>query len=463
MRRRRFVALGAGAVVAAACRSQGSRTKAATDGGQLVVSEPATVDSSPNAVAPDPAVPSEDARVNTDANAVLHGFTADIAPPSADEYIERQARVRAALPSTGARALVVEPGPNMIYLAGVQWSRSERPFLAVLTAEGELSWVCPAFEERRAREQLGAGADVRTYHEHEDPFAIAAERTGRGNAFTSGGRRRAPVAVDPDARAFIYQGVAGHVLARIDGRAVLGARMRKTPAELARLRRVNEATKAALALVAGRLRVGLRQSELAANVIAAQHAAGLRDVWVLALFGPAAAFPHGTDEDRALAEGDLVLVDTGGALHGYRSDVSRTWAFGHVGDEERRAWDTVVRAQAAALERIRAGVACSEPDAAARKIVAEAGFGRGYERFTHRLGHGIGLQVHEDPYLRPGNALVLQPGMTMSNEPGIYVADRYGVRIEDIVVVTDGDAEILGAGVGTWDDPFAGHHAGAPG
>ncbi|MEX1367619.1 MAG: M24 family metallopeptidase, partial [Nannocystaceae bacterium] len=173
-------------------------------------------------------------------------------------------------------------------------------------------------------------------------------------------------------------------------------------------------------------------------------AAGLSDVWVLALFGPAASFPHGTAQDRALAPGDVVLVDTGGSLHGYRSDISRTWVHGRASAEVRRAFDTVVAAQRAALRRIAPGTACGEVDAAARSVIEGQGFGRDYERFTHRLGHGIGLEVHEHPYLVRGSSRVLAPGMTMSNEPGIYVPGRFGIRIEDIVAVTADGHEVFG-------------------
>ena len=179
---------------------------------------------------------------------------------------------------------------------------------------------------------------------------------------------------------------------------------------------------------------------------AAQKAAGLTDVWVLALFGPAASFPHGTHEDRALRPGDVVLVDTGGSLHGYRSDITRTWVLGEPSRDVLRAWDTVAAAQAAALAKMAPGVACAEVDAAARAVIAQAGYGtaHGYEAFTHRLGHGIGLQVHEPPYLVTDNDLRLQPGMTMSNEPGIYLPGRFGIRIEDIVAITSSGAEVFG-------------------
>lgn len=229
--------------------------------------------------------------------------------------------------------------------------------------------------------------------------------------------------------------------------------MIKSAAELACLRRANQATKAALAAVAAHVRAGMRQSDVAALVREAQGAAGLGSIWALVLFGPDAAYPHGTESDRVLVEGDLILVDTGGALHGYCSDITRTWAFGAPDDQQRRIWDIVSEAQRAAMARIRPGVRCSEVAAAARAVVAAAGHGDGYQRFTHRLGHGIGLNVHEHPYLVRGNDLVLAPGMTMSNEPGLYLPGRLGVRIEDIVAVTEDGAEVFGPMAASIDAP----------
>jgi len=398
-----------------------------------------------------PAVPPID--VSDDPLASLAGFCDGIAPPDGNEHQGNIDRLRQALAAAGHGAFVTEPGATMQYLSGVRWGRSERPFLLVVPCEAERSWVVPAFEERTAREQPEVdAAAVAVWQEHESPYEVlAAELEGRG-------LRGRSVAVDPQLRHFVVEGLrtalgAGRV---VDGAAVVdGVRMRKQPAELARLRRANEATKAALQRVAETaVREGMRQSELAEHVRRAQERAGLTEVWVLALFGPSAAFPHGTADDRVLHEGDLVLVDTGGSLHGYRSDITRTWALGTPPAEARRAWSVVAEAQHAAIEAIRPGVACGDVDATARAVIDAAGFGPGYHRFTHRLGHGIGLEVHEHPYLVPGSTRILEPGMTMSVEPGIYVPGAFGVRIEDIVAVTDEGCEAFGPRVESLAAPF---------
>ncbi len=407
----------------------------------------AGVIATPSAVAGPRAKPT-DTSTTPERYAMLHGFCDGIEAVGPDEYAARVRNVAAALQTVGLDALLLEPGPNMQYLAGVRWGRSERPFLCLLKSDGAMAWVCPAFERRSADERLPPGAEVLLWQEHEDPFAVATGFVGK----------RSKLAVDSDARGFIYAGMRTHVARTVvDATPIGSVRLRKTSAELDRLRRANEATKAAIAAAAETLQPGMTQSAFAAEVTAAQEAAGLQQVWCLALFGPAASFPHGTQDDRVLAEDDVVLVDTGGGLHGYRSDVSRTWAVGAAVPAFVEAWTAVARAQAAALLELRDGVPCRAADAAARAVIDAAGHGGGYEHFTHRLGHGIGLQVHEPPYLRPENALVLRPGMTMSNEPGIYVPGAFGVRIEDIVAVTSGEPEVLGPPVGPLEDPLRGH------
>src|SRR6185503_20148371 len=195
-----------------------------------------------------------------------------------------------------------------------------------------------------------------------------------------------------------------------------------------------------------RLRPGLLDRELGRWVTHAQERLGLRDTWVLPLFGPSAAYPHGEPEGRALEEGASILVDTGGALHGYQSDITRSWSFGPPHDAEfTRAWQAVRAAQQAAFERMAPGVPCREVDRAARAAIEAAGYPGGYTVFGHRLGHGIGLEGHEEPYFDGGNELLLAAGMTFSDEPGIYLPGRLGVRLEDIVVVTPSGADVFGS------------------
>jgi Xaa-Pro dipeptidase len=175
----------------------------------------------------------------------------------------------------------------------------------------------------------------------------------------------------------------------------------------------------------------------------------------LVLFGADAAFPHGTSDPKPLKAGDVVLIDGGGRLHGYSSDITRTAVFGAPPSErQRRVWEAVRRAQTAALQAARPGAECQAVDAAARKAIEDAGFGAGYASLTHRLGHGIGMDGHEWPYLVHGNALPLAPGMTFSDEPGIYIRGEFGVRLEDDIYVTNDGAEMFTTPSPSIEHPF---------
>jgi len=373
----------------------------------------------------------------------LHGQCDGVAAPEPAEWAEHRTRVQAAMRAAGIDALVVEPGAGLMYLTGIAWGRSERPFVLVLPGEGEPAIVCPAFEQRTATERAN-GLELVLWREHENPFTkLAALVRTRGGA-------RPRVAIEPSMRRFIASGVA-RVLDRaivVDDDVLGAARIHKTEAELARLRRANEATKRALASVAQRIRIGTPQAQIGEWTEQALLATGMVEPWALALVGANASFPHGTANAREVEPGDVVLIDTGASLHGYRSDITRTFVVGHIDDEVARAWETVARAQQAAFAAIRPGARCGDVDAVARAVVTEAGFGDADRYFTHRLGHGIGLEVHEPPYLVGGSDVVLAPGMTMSNEPGIYVPGAFGIRLEDIVLVTETGADVFGA----WPD-----------
>ena len=382
--------------------------------------------------------------------AALAGFCDGVPPILADEYAGRRDRARAQLQALGLQALIVEAGESLLYFTGVRWGRSERPLLWLLPAVGAPTFIGPSFEEATLRELIG-GAQLRLWHEHERAYALV----GQVLAEAKLGKPR--IAVEPWTRMFVLEGLKKDVptASLVDGGAVVrNCRMSKSLAELAILRRANEATKAALRAAADHTRDGMLEAELAALVRAAQEAAGLSDTWALVLFGTNAAYPHGTRGALKLTDGDLVLVDAGGSLHGYRSDITRTWPFGHVTEDARRVYDAVLAAQTAGLAEIRPGQPCGAADAAARAVIARAGFGPDDKFFTHRLGHGIGLETHEDPYLVRDNPLILTTGMTMSNEPGVYIPGKLGVRIEDIVAVTKDGAEVFGARALSLEQPF---------
>jgi Xaa-Pro dipeptidase len=334
---------------------------------------------------------------------------AELAPPSgalptftAADHHARQDRARERMGEHRIDALVLTASPDLYYFTGVRWHLSERFFAFILPRTGDGFFVTPAFEAGRAQERAHDGATLHL------AAAFGARELRAADAIT------APL------------------------------RMRKDPKELTLMRRANDITLRALRATLRSLEDGLEKATLGARIDEAQRRQGGSGVWVLPLIGESAAFPHGTQNPRALARGDVVLVDTGCSVAGYQSDLTRTVFHGDPPDDVKRAWDLVKRAQTEALASVRPGVKAGDVDAIARRVIGAGGYGPGYRFFTHRLGHGIGLQGHERPYFVEGNELVLEPGMTLSCEPGVYVPGRFGVRIEDILVVTEDGAELLG-------------------
>ena len=367
------------------------------------------------------------------------------APISGAEKAARVARLASLLEAARVDALVVEPGATLHYLCDLHWHVSERLFALVVLADGSSFWIAPAFEVQRATEEIAAAGapsgPVVGWNEDEyawAPLATALRERGVGR-----------VAVEPQCRAFVHT----HLAAALGAGAVLSGepivcalRGRKDEHELALLRTANELTQEAIAVVAEGLEPGITDHELGRRMRVAQERLGLTDVWVLPLIGPDAALPHGGPTGRALARGDWILVDTGGSFHGYQSDNTRTWCFDAEPDVDTlRAWHVVQDAQRAAFEALRPGATCRSVDAAARAVIDAGGYGTGYSAFSHRLGHGIGTEGHEAPFLDGGSEVVLEPGMTFSNEPGIYLPGRFGIRIEDIVAVTEEGADHFGS------------------
>lgn len=377
----------------------------------------------------------------------LRGLTdrrGDVEPISAEERAARRVRLGRILAGRGLDAFLLEGGATMRYLAGFSWGRSERFFALVILADGSHFWICPAFEESRARLSIDeTGGDVVVWQEDEyfaRPLAAALSE-----------RRVERLAIEPSLRhGFAVRLAAQSGAARVDDAAgadvLVALRARKDAHELAILRRANELTQLAIQAAARCLVPGMSGREVASIVDRAHRKLGFTSPWNLSLIGPAAALPHGDPDARPLARGDVVLVDAGGDFHSYQSDETRTWVFdGKPTAEVERAWNAVRSAQAAAFDAMAPGKTCGEIDRAARARLVELGFRAGYADFTHRLGHGIGMEGHEDPYFDGGSGVLLESGMTLSNEPGLYFPGRFGVRIEDIVAITPDGAEHFGA------------------
>ena len=393
------------------------------------------------AVAADPPLPAP--------VAALEPMTGGTSPVSLDEHRSRLARARSLLADAGLDALVVASGSSLEYFTGALWGQSERFFGMVLTREADPAWVTPAFERERALEQVRVGDDVRAWEEYESPYAIVAsllrDRKAAGRVGIEG------------TMPFDFAAGIGEALpaARLESATAItaGCRMVKDAHELALMRRACEITVRAHRAVLASLKEGMTQARASALSRKAHRRLGVAG-GSLVLFGPDAAFPHGTRSPRPLRAGDVVLIDGGGSLHGYASDITRTMVFGaKPTHHQRQVWDLVRRAQDAAFRAARPGVECQALDAAARRVVEEGGFGPDYRAFTHRLGHGIGMDGHEHPYIVRGNALPLRPGMTFTIEPGIYLYGDMGIRHEDVITVTEDGAENMTRWSGSPEEP----------
>ncbi len=370
-----------------------------------------------------------------------------------EDYVKRQEKAKQLMEQNGIDGLLLTGGTNMSYFLDMSWWRSERFFGAILNTKGDPVWICPAFEEKRAREMIQFGSDIRTWEENESPYKLVA------CIMKDLGAPRGKLAIGPTVRNFVVEGIQadgkGRKLRLADGSVITnGCRGIKTKKELKFMDVANRITKLSYAEGFRHLKEGMSSADLA-KIISETHSSLGAKGGSYPQFGTISAFPHGSKEDPPLREGDIVLNDGGCSVQGYRSDVTRTVIFGKPSDRQKRVFDIVLKAQQEAFKAIRPGVTAESVDAVARKVIEDAGFGPGYKYFAHRLGHGIGMDGHEYPYLVGGNKLKLEPGMTFSNEPGIYIYGEFGVRIEDCFVVTEDGARYLG-GMTTRsiDDPF---------
>jgi Xaa-Pro dipeptidase len=385
------------------------------------------------------------------AQAELSNMIKGVKPLTPEDYEQRLDKARQLMARHKIDGLFLSGSTNLLYFTNVGWGRSERTFGAVLNRKGKPIWVCPAFERERAEERIPEGQEVRTWEEDESPYKLIAgimKDVGAGN-----GR----LALGPTVRNFVYYGLrkdAPH-LELVNGAVITeGCRGIKTGKELAYMDLANKITKLAYKEAFKHLHQGISAGEVAGIIRKAHQQMGVSGgAWPQ--YGPNSAFPHGSTVVRDLQEGDAIIVDGGCGVEGYRSDVTRTVVFGKPSDKQKRVWEIVKKAQAEALKAVRPGASCEHIDRTARKVIEDAGFGPGYKYFTHRLGHGIGMEGHEYPYLVKGNKLKLQPGMTFSDEPGIYIYGEFGVRLEDCFVVTEDGGRFLGGMESTAiDNPF---------
>jgi len=356
---------------------------------------------------------------------------------------------------SGLAAILLTEGTSLNYFTGIRWWGGERLFAMVLPASGDAFYVCPGFEEGRAREQIsksngGDSPDVRIWQEDESPYERVAQ--GLSDRKISSGTLGMEETV-----AFVFtDGIrkAASAATFVSATPVTaGCRMIKSQHELDLMRLASKVTLLAYETTYRSLKPGMTQQDVEDLVEAAHRQLGFEggaDVQV----GEFSAFPHGSVAPQMIREGTIVLVDGGCKVEGYCSDITRTFVLGKATDKMKQVSEIVHRAQSAALAAAKPGVEAGSVDAAARRVITDAGYGPDYKYFTHRLGHGMGMDGHEWPYLVRGNALKLQPNMTFSNEPGIYVRGEFGIRLEDDMHITENGAELFTAQSLSLEEPF---------
>ena len=377
-------------------------------------------------------------------------------PITVEERRARLDQARRLLASEKLDALLLTGGTSLDYFTGIRWGLSERLLALVLPASGRAFIVCPAFEKDRAMEQIAAGplkgdADVMTWEEHESPYRLIADGL-RARGIT-GGR----LGVEETVRWVFSSGAqaAMPAVALASGTPVTaGCRMVKSPHEIELMRLASEVTLTAYEAAWKALADGMTQNDFARLVSAAHTKLGFQGGAGVQV-GAYSALPHGSATPQVVKPGSILLIDGGGTVEGYESDISRTFVLGKATDRMKQVFEIEQRAQKAALAAARPGVECQAVDAAARKVITDAGFGPDYKYFTHRVGHGMGMDGHEWPYLVRGNTLPLQANMTASDEPGIYIPGEFGVRLEDDMHVTESGAELFTPTSPSLEEPFA--------
>ena len=376
-------------------------------------------------------------------------------PITTAERRDRIEKARRLMTENGIDAILLTGGTSLEYFTGIRWGLSERLFALALPVNGTAFVVTPAFEEGRAMEQIAQGplagaAEILTWHEHENPYALVAAGL-RERGMGSG-----TLGIEETVR-FVFSFGAGGAAPALDivsaTPVTAGCRIVKDAHELELMRLASDVTLKAYEAAYRALEEGMTQDRFAELVALAHRQLGFSGGAGVQV-GEFSALPHGSVQPQVIREGTILLIDGGCSVEGYRSDLSRTFVLGQATDKMKQVFDIELAAQTAALRAAGPGVEAQQVDAAARRVIEDAGYGPDYKFFTHRVGHGIGMDGHEWPYLVRGNDLVLAPGMTFSDEPGIYIPGEFGVRLEDILLITPDGAELFTPQSPSLEDPF---------
>jgi Xaa-Pro dipeptidase len=387
--------------------------------------------------------------------AALRTLRGEARPITIEERAARQEKARRLMRENNLSAILLPQGTSLAYFTGIRWEGGERLFAMVIPAKGDAFYVAPAFEEGRAREQIaqspdGSKPDLRVWQEDESPYARVAQ------GLNDRGIANATIGVDETTKFLFTNNLSKAAASATFASATpvtAGCRMIKSRHEIDLMRLASKVTLAAYEATFRSMKVGMTQKDVGEMLELAHRKLGFEggaDVQV----GEFSAFPHGSVALQGIRESTIVMMDGGCTVEGYQSDITRTFVLGKASDRMKQAFDIVHRAQSAALAAAKPGAEAGSVDAAARKVIVDAGFGPDYKYFAHRLGHGMGMDGHEWPYLVRGNTTKLQPEMTFSDEPGIYIRGEFGIRLEDDMHITENGSELFTPQSASLESPF---------
>ncbi|MDG2326294.1 MAG: Xaa-Pro peptidase family protein [Halioglobus sp.] len=385
----------------------------------------------------------------------LDDMTMGITPVALPEYEARIHKAQRLMREKDIAGIYVNAGTSLYYFTGTRWGASERMVGAIIPASGQLEYIAPAFEEATLVEYMTITGRVNCWEEDESPYALM------GSALARMGLKEGTIGIDEAAPFFISDGIRQsnpQYQFRNAAEVTASCRMIKSSTELALMQRAKNITLEVHKCAARILAPGVTTTEVEAFIHAAHKAAGASagSYFCIVLFGEATAYPHGVKDPQVLQDNDMVLIDTGCQLEGYISDITRSYVYGEISDRQRQIWNLEKEAQAAAFAAAKIGQACSAVDTAARKALEAQGLGPGYNipGLPHRTGHGIGLDIHEWPYLVKNETTKLAPGMCFSNEPMICIPGEFGIRHEDHFYMTESGPEWFTEPAYSVDDPF---------
>jgi Xaa-Pro dipeptidase len=361
-----------------------------------------------------------------------------IKPITKEERAQRIENAKKLMQENNMDALLMEGGTSLNYFTGIHWGRSERLFSMILTQKGEPIFIAPKFEEGRAQEQTG-NAQLFTWQENESPYDLIREALKKNNLLSSN------FGIEETTRYFVSDNIRKAIpslhIQNADA-VTAGCRCVKSAHEVELMQIANDITIASLRIALKEMKEGMTEHQFAERMSELYGEFG-SEGWALVLFGKASAYPHGLRKENKLQAGDIVLVDCGCEVEGYQSDITRTTVFGKPTEKMKTIWSIVRKAQDEALKAAKPGIHAEEIDGAARKVIGQAGYGTDFSSFTHRLGHGIGMDGHEWHYLVKGSKRPVEPGNMFSNEPGIYIVGEFGIRLEDEMLITENGARLL--------------------